>query len=47
MAWDGPNWGWEVFFSANLDLADIFGDMDFDFETSFFFVPRFLDLLCP
>ena len=33
MAWDGPKWGRDVFlFPANPDLADILGDMDFDFE---------------
>ena len=32
MAWEGPNWGREVLFPANPDLADILGDTDFDFE---------------
>ena len=29
---DGPKWGQEDFFPTNPDLADILGDMDFDFE---------------
>ena len=34
IAWDGPKWGREgtSIFLANPDLADIFGDMDLDFE---------------
>ena len=32
MAWGGPKWGREVLFLGNPDLADILGDMDFDFE---------------
>ena len=45
-AWNGPKWGWELFFSTNPDLADILGDTDFDFENLIFFRfldPRFLD----
>ena len=29
-------WGREVLFPANPDLADILGDMDFDFENFYF-----------
>ena len=36
MAWDGPKWGQEDFFPTNPDLADILGDMDFDFENFYF-----------
>ena len=32
MAWDGPKWGRELLFPASPDLADILGDMDYDFE---------------
>ena len=32
LAWDGMRWGREVLFPANPDLADILGDMDFDFD---------------
>ena len=39
MAWDGPKWGREVLFTANPDLADILGDMDFNFDNF-----RFWDL---
>ena len=42
MAWDGPNWGREVLFPTNPDLADILGRMNFDFENF-----QFLDLLDP
>ena len=34
---DGPKWGQEDFYPTNLDLADILGDMDFDFENFHFF----------
>ena len=30
-----PKWGREVIFPANPDLADILGDMDFDFDIFF------------
>ena len=33
---DGLKWGQEVLFPANPDLADILGDMDFDFENFYF-----------
>ena len=36
MGADGPKWGQEDFFLANPDLADILGDMDFDFENFHF-----------
>ena len=36
MAWDGPTWGREGLFPANPNLADILGDMDFDFENFHF-----------
>ena len=36
MAWNGPKWGLEGIFPANPDLADILGDMDFDFESFYF-----------
>ena len=36
IAWDGPKWGQEGFFAANPDLADVFGDMDLDFESFHF-----------
>ena len=29
---NGTNWSWEVIFPANPDLADILGDMNFDFD---------------
>ena len=32
VTWDGPKFGREVLFPANPDLADISGDIDFDFE---------------
>ena len=32
MAWDGPKWNQERLFLANPDLANILGDMDFDFD---------------
>ena len=32
IAWDGPKWGREFLFPANPDLADIWGDMDVDFD---------------
>ena len=35
-AWNCPNWGLELFFPTNPDLADILGDMDFDFENLYF-----------
>ena len=31
-----PKWGREVLFPTNPDLADILGDMDFDFENFYF-----------
>ena len=37
---DGPNWGREVLFPTNPDLADILGRTDFDFE-----IFQFLDFL--
>ena len=40
--WDGPKWGQEHFFPTDPDLADILGDMDFDFEDFYF-----LDFLGP
>ena len=36
MAWDGAKWGQEGFFPAIPDLADIFGDLDLDFENFHF-----------
>ena len=33
---DGPKWGQEDFFPTNPDLANILGDMDFDFENFYF-----------
>ena len=44
-----PKWGWEGFFPANPDLADIWGDMDFDFENFHFVVfdSGFLDFQVP
>ena len=36
IAWDGPELGREFFFPANPDLADIFGDTDFNFEIFYF-----------
>ena len=55
MAWDGPKWCQEGLFSANQDLADILGDMDFDFEhfhfeillDSTFWMSRFPDYQNP
>ena len=47
MTWDGPKWGREGLFLANLDLADISGNMDEDFENShvlYFFGFKFLDV---
>ena len=38
MAWDGPKWGREFFFSANPDLADILGRTDLDFENFYILV---------
>ena len=35
ITWDGPKSGLEVLFPANPDLADILGDMDFDFDIFF------------
>ena len=35
IAWNGPKWGQE-FFNTNLDLANILGDADFDFEILYF-----------
>ena len=42
---DGPKWAQEDFFPANLNLADILGRTDFDFENFYFFLgggPKFL-----
>ena len=39
---DGPKWAREDFFPTNLDLADILGITDFDFENLYF-----LDFLGP
>ena len=37
IAWNGTKWGQEgFFFLANPDLADIFGDMAFDFDNFYF-----------
>ena len=36
MAWDGPKWGRDASFPAVPDLADILGDMDFNFDSSYF-----------
>ena len=36
IAWDAPKWGWEGFFRAGPDLADILGDVDVDFENFHF-----------
>ena len=47
---DGPKWGQEYFFPTNPDLADILGDMDFDFENSYLFIfldPKFPDFQVP
>ena len=44
-AWNCPKWGRELFFPTNPDLADILGDMDFDFENFIFRIflgPTFL-----
>ena len=38
MARDGPRWGWEGLFPDNLNLANILGDMDFDFENFYFLI---------
>ena len=35
MIWDGPKCGRKGLFPANPDLADILGDMDFDFDNVF------------
>ena len=43
MALGGPEWGQEGSFPSKPDLADILGDMDFDFE-NFLFLSFFLDL---
>ena len=47
MGREGPKWGREFFSSpANPDLADILGNMDFDFENLyflFFLDPKFPD----
>ena len=32
IAWDGPKWGWEGFYPAKQDLADILADVHLDFE---------------
>ena len=37
IARNGMKWGREGLFPANPDLADILGDMDFDFENLYFF----------
>ena len=42
LAWNCPKWGQDDFVPTNPDLADILGDMDFDFENFYF-----LDLLDP
>ena len=48
MAWDGPKWDQEDFFPTNLDLADILGRTDLDFEFSFLFEdPKFQDFQVP
>ena len=42
---DGPKWGQEDFFPTNLDLADILGRTDLDFENFDFWIfwgPKFL-----
>ena len=41
MAGDGLKWGWELLFLANPDLADILGNMGFEFEN--FQFPMFFD----
>ena len=45
MGLDGSKWGKEDFFPTDPDLADILGDMDFDFENlyflGFFGIPNF------
>ena len=50
MAWDGPKWGQEDYFPTNLDLADILGKTDLEFENFHFFHfvdPKFLDSQVP
>ena len=42
-----PKGGGEFLFAANPDLADILGDMDFDFENVYFLDPGFLDSWFP
>ena len=37
LAPDGPKWGQEDLVPTNPDIADILGDMDFDFENCYFF----------
>ena len=47
---DGPKWAQEDFFATNLDLADILGRTDFDFENLYFLNfldPAFLDFQAP
>ena len=36
IAWDGPKWSREALFPANPNLADILGDIDFDFANFYF-----------
>ena len=36
IAWNGPKWARELFFPINLDLANILGITDFDFEKFYF-----------
>ena len=50
IAWDGPKWGRDVLFLANPDLADILGDMVFDFVIFYFLfclAPNFPDVQVP
>ena len=41
IAWNGMKWCREAIFPTNLDLADILGDMDFDFENVHCLIPHF------
>ena len=38
ITWDGPEWGQEVLFPPNPNVADILGDMDLDLRIPIFYI---------